>query len=309
MLDGATPKEIVTEYPEYLVDYYRLRQSYLALKLDTDRPEDTDGVKGIWLHGPKGSGKSRWAQEQSMLIYGQPPFKLTDNSWFDQYDGQKVILVEDLDYITAHNHAHNLKHWADRYASKGQIKGSMTWLRHDVLIVTSQSTIEELYGPDDEKHTKKQRKARMNLYEAIQDRFQEIEFKPIPGARRTLNPKATQMTSNLPPNAKKREGVLGNLGKREREVNPEEEPRRPLPTQTNPNKRPKIQYPDDYIHKDETRPLIEPSPLVEAANQEITTEAQMQRDRDYIQAQQLLHDTPPKPTPQEAADFVVHAFD
>lgn len=90
--------------------------------------------------------------------------------------------MEDLDYITAHNHAHNLKHWADRYASKGQVKGSMTWLRHDVLIVTSQSTIEELYGPDDEKHTTKQKKARLNLYEAIQDRFQEIEFKPIPGA-------------------------------------------------------------------------------------------------------------------------------
>lgn len=83
MLDGATPKELVAEFPEYTVDYIRLRQSYLALKLDTDRPEDTDGVKGIWLHGPKGSGKSRWAHEQSMAIYGQPPFKLTDNSWFD----------------------------------------------------------------------------------------------------------------------------------------------------------------------------------------------------------------------------------
>lgn len=66
-----------------------------------------------------------------------------------------MIVVEDLDYITAYTHAHNLKHWADRYASKGEAKGSMIWLHHKLLVVTSQSTIDQLYGPDDEKHSKK----------------------------------------------------------------------------------------------------------------------------------------------------------
>lgn len=105
--------------------------------LDTDKPTDSDGTRGLWLTGPKGAGKSKFARELSMKMFGEEPFVLTDNKWFDRYRREKVILIEDLDYITAHNHAHNLKHWADRYATKGEIKGGYTWLHHEILIVTS----------------------------------------------------------------------------------------------------------------------------------------------------------------------------
>lgn len=105
--------------------------------LDNDEPEDCEGTRGIWLHGPKGTGKSRYARDLAMKMYGERPFKLTNKDWFDSYRKEKVILIEDLDYITAHNHAHNLKHWADRYSTKGEVKGGYTWLHHEILIVTS----------------------------------------------------------------------------------------------------------------------------------------------------------------------------
>lgn len=63
-----------------------------------------------------------------MKLYGQEPYIITDTHWFNSYNKEKVIVVEDLDYITATKHAHSLKHWADRYASKAEIKGSMIWL-------------------------------------------------------------------------------------------------------------------------------------------------------------------------------------
>lgn len=147
--------------------------------LDTDKPTDADGTRGLWLTGPKGAGKSKFARDLAMNTYGEDPFVLTDNKWFDRYRKEKVILIEDLDYITAHSHAHNLKHWADRYATKGEIKGGYTWLHHEILIVTSQATIEEIYGPDEEKHTEKQKKARQDLFEAIKDRFKVQHFEAL----------------------------------------------------------------------------------------------------------------------------------
>ena len=152
--------------------------------LDTDKPQDSNGTRGLWLTGPKGAGKSKYARDLSMKMFGEDPFVLTDNKWFDRYRKEKVILIEDLDYITAHNHAHNLKHWADRYATKGEIKGGYTWLHHKILIVTSQATIEEIYGPDEDKHTAKQKKARQDLHEAITDRFKVMHFKALENQKR-----------------------------------------------------------------------------------------------------------------------------
>ena len=152
--------------------------------LDTDKPADTDGTRGLWLTGPKGAGKSKYARDLAMKMYGEEPFVLTDNKWFDRYRKEKVILIEDLDYITSHSHAHNLKHWADRYATKGEIKGGYTWLHHKILIVTSQATIEEIYGPDEDKHTTKQKKAREDLHEAIKDRFKVMHFKALEDQKR-----------------------------------------------------------------------------------------------------------------------------
>ena len=60
-MDGVKPKDIVKKYPELAINYHSLQRSHNALMLDTNRPEDTDGIKGIWCVGPKGSGKSKWA--------------------------------------------------------------------------------------------------------------------------------------------------------------------------------------------------------------------------------------------------------
>lgn len=88
-------------------------------------------------------------------MYSEDPFVLTETKWFDGYNKEKVIVIEDLDYITAFTHCHNLKHWADKYPAQAEFKGGKTWLHHDMLIVTSNFTMEELYGEDTEKHSAK----------------------------------------------------------------------------------------------------------------------------------------------------------
>lgn len=161
-----------------MTKFAQIKKSIDAWRLATQEPMETQGTRGVWVHGPPGTGKTQWAQKRSMEIYGQEPFINTGNNWMDGYSGQKVIVIEDLDKYTAHKYAHHLKLWADQYKTTAEVKGGTIPLMHEVLIVTSNYTIEEAFGADDQKHTDKQREKCEVTIEAIKDRFQQIEFKP-----------------------------------------------------------------------------------------------------------------------------------
>ena len=178
LIAGHTPKEIV-QMPgnEYLaINFHSLKKAHAALTLDTEAPPDCDGVRGIWCVGLPGTGKTHWAKQVSLRKFGRPPFIMTETKWVDGYDKEEVIVIEDLDPSTAYVHQHNLKHWADKFATTAEFKGGKTWLHHKILIVTSNYTIEELYGPDGEKHSSKQQLAKQKMFEAIRDRFTVKHF-------------------------------------------------------------------------------------------------------------------------------------
>lgn len=63
-------------------------------------------------------------------MFQEEPFTLTGKAWFDGYKGEKVIHIEDLDKYTAHEIAHNIKLWADRYPTTAEVKGGKCWLQH-----------------------------------------------------------------------------------------------------------------------------------------------------------------------------------
>lgn len=49
------------------------------------------------------------------------------NKWFDLYNGEKVIIFDDLDDDT---YGHFLKRWCDWYEVKGETKGGTIPLAH-----------------------------------------------------------------------------------------------------------------------------------------------------------------------------------
>jgi len=92
---------------------------------------EADDCKGIWVWGESGCGKSRWARDNYPETY-----KKLANRWWDGYQGDQYVLLEDLDP----NHSmlgYHIKLWGDRYHTIGETKGGQVELNFEKIIITS----------------------------------------------------------------------------------------------------------------------------------------------------------------------------
>lgn len=139
--EGVSEREIALAYPGSYMRYYR---GIAAFALKVQEPYEHDDVRGEWYVGLPGTGKSRFAREQNPGAYLKP-----QNKWFDGYEGQKVIILDDFD-DSGIALGHHLKIWADRYSCTGETKGGTVHLRHQKFIITSNFTIEQLWSDREE---------------------------------------------------------------------------------------------------------------------------------------------------------------
>ena len=67
-----------------------------------------------------------------------------NNKWWDGYQSQKVVIMEDVDKETIKFLHHHLKIWSDRWGFIGETKGGAVAPSHRWLVVTSNYSIADI---------------------------------------------------------------------------------------------------------------------------------------------------------------------
>ncbi|AMB43009.1 putative Rep protein [Circovirus-like genome DHCV-6] len=104
------------------------------------KPEPVD-VKCFWIHGATGTGKSYCVETTYPDCYKK---SMDDLKWFDGYDNQDVVYLEDFDVYQI-KWGGLMKRLADRWPMQASIKGSMKYIRPKIVIVTSNYTPNEIW--------------------------------------------------------------------------------------------------------------------------------------------------------------------
>lgn len=106
-------------------------------KLIKEQKKDSDGVRGVWIYGRPGVGKTHYARTNY-----PDAFIKAQNKWWDGYQGEKYVILDDYDCKEL---AHYLKIWLDKWSCTGEIKGGIVPLVYDKFIITSNYLPEDLF--------------------------------------------------------------------------------------------------------------------------------------------------------------------
>jgi len=128
---------------EHKVKHYRtLKQIEADCQL---RPKDLDDCSAnLWIWGPTRTGKSYYARS---LCDSDDLYVKNANKWWCNYAGESTVLIDDLGEDSKLQNY--IKTWADRYAFRGEAKGSSSMLRPQRIIITSNYQICELFNDTD----------------------------------------------------------------------------------------------------------------------------------------------------------------
>lgn len=130
--------ELALESPDIYIKYHKgmLALRSQVLSTQTDRPT----LDNLWIWGASGAGKSRSVREDNPSLYLKGL-----NKWWDNYDGEECVLLDDFGpehgkFLTGY-----LKQWSDHYAFSAEFKGGSFKIRPARIVVTSNYQLEDCF--------------------------------------------------------------------------------------------------------------------------------------------------------------------
>ena len=137
---------------------------YIHEKAQKKRKLDPiDELQNQWYYGASGTGKSLKARTEHPDAY----IKM-NNKWWDGYDGQETVIIEDFNLEQSKYLAHHLKIWSDHYGFPAERKGGTIFIRPKRIIVTSNYSIDEAFQED-----------KTGALEPLSRRFKQTHFTPF----------------------------------------------------------------------------------------------------------------------------------
>lgn len=97
----------------------------------------------IFNCGPPGTGKTSLAKDFAEQLYEHYYMKPL-NKWWDGYQGEKVVIIDDVTPEFFLQFQNELKLWTDRNAFHAEVKGSTKYINPEWVIITSNYLLPEL---------------------------------------------------------------------------------------------------------------------------------------------------------------------
>jgi len=100
--------------------------------------------KCLWIHGLSGIGKSRWVSTNFPSAYR----KNAGETHFERYQGERVVVIEDMLPDHRKDWLHQMLMISDIYSFMPKVRYGSVCLKHELLIITSNYTLEECFPFD-----------------------------------------------------------------------------------------------------------------------------------------------------------------
>jgi len=112
-----------------------------------------------WIWGDTGTGKSRSCRQKFPDLYQK-----SWNKWWDNYEYEDTVLMEDADPDLCEHLAYYIKIWGDHHPFNAEVKGGMfKAIRPGRILITSNYTIDQCFPREEDRA-------------AIKRRFREIHY-------------------------------------------------------------------------------------------------------------------------------------
>lgn len=146
MLALARNGDLVTLSDEEPKAYIQYKRTFEQISRDNNISNDTlDILDNYWIFGPTGSGKSRGVRN----LFEDSLFVKDLNKWWDGYNGEETVLLDDVNPESMKYLAKKLKNWADHYPFPAEKKGGSMIIRPKRIIVTSNYETKDCFNFQD----------------------------------------------------------------------------------------------------------------------------------------------------------------
>lgn len=136
IIEGKTLAEVALSDPACASKHHKSLE-WLAAKT---RPKRTWPTQVICYYGDTGTGKTKRCYDEAPDLYKKPT-----GPWWDGYDGQQDVLLDDYYGDLTH---HELLNVLDRYPHQVPFKGGFTQLLAKRIFITSNKAPWEWYNSD-----------------------------------------------------------------------------------------------------------------------------------------------------------------
>jgi len=161
---GATKREICDNYGSQFIKYHNGIEKMISVYQE----HRSKAPVVIWYYGETGCGKTRLAVKTGNL---KGSYYIKDNTkWWNGYEQQKVIIVDDFDHEENGLGFRNLIKLLDRYEFLGESKGSYVKINSELIIVTSDRSPVLMF--DEKKYS--QLKRRITLLKELKNERDEV---------------------------------------------------------------------------------------------------------------------------------------